>query len=94
MAPATAPSNLRKITITVGKDSSPTRVEKVPLGADVQIAMTNPTQTDEFHLHGYDLKQEAPAGQAAVFSFVADIKGRFELESHHAKGVLLTIEVS
>lgn len=94
VAPATNPPKLRKISLTVGTDSSPTRVEKVPLGFDVTLSMINPTQDDEFHLHGYDLTQAAGPGEAAVFSFVADIAGRFDLESHRAKGVLLVIEVS
>ena len=94
VAPATSPPKLRKISLTVGADSSPTRVEKVPLGFDVTLSMINPKEDDEFHLHGYDLTQAAGPGEAAVFSFVADIAGRFDLESHHAKGVLLVIEVS
>lgn len=96
-AAATAPplpTNIVNISVTVGKDSSPTREEKVKLSATVQIALLNPTANDEFHLHGYDIEQAQKAGEQGLLSFVADKAGRFELESHVTNAPLLILVVA
>ena len=83
------------LSVTVGVDDDPDRIERVPLGATVTITVTNPASDDEFHLHGFDLGdgQVIPAGQPASFTFVADQVGSFELESHETGDVLLVLEV-
>jgi len=83
------------LNVTVGLDSDPTRIERVPLGSTVTLTVTNPTAEDEFHLHGFDLgdDQVMPAGQSASFTFVANQIGAFELESHTTEDVLLILEV-
>jgi hypothetical protein len=94
---ATAPpvaTNIVNISVTVGKDSSPTREEKVKLNATVQIALLNPSANDEFHLHGYDIEQAQKAGEQGLLSFVADKAGRFELESHVTNAPLLILVVA
>lgn len=94
---ATAPpvaTNIVNISVTVGKDSSPTRAEKVKLNATVQIALLNPTANDEFHLHGYDIEQAQKAGEQGLLSFVADKAGRFELESHVTNAPLVILVVA
>jgi hypothetical protein len=94
---ATAPplaNNIVNILVTVGKDNSPTREEKVKLNATVQISLLNPTANDEFHLHGYDIEQAQKAGEQGLLSFVADKAGRFELESHVTNAPLLILVVA
>jgi hypothetical protein len=94
---ATAPpvaTKIVNISVTVGKDSSPTREEKVKLNATVQIALLNPTANDEFHLHGYDIEQAQKAGEQGLLSFVADKAGRFELESHVTNAPLVILVVT
>ncbi len=83
------------ISVTVGVDAGPDRVDTVPVGSLVTITIVNPASADEFHLHGYDLGdgQEIPAGQPATFTFTADTPGRFELESHETHDVILVLEV-
>jgi hypothetical protein len=83
------------VSVTVGIDSSPTRIERVPLGSTVALSLTNPNDDDEFHLHGYDIGdgQVMPAGQTATFTFIADQAGSFEVESHETDAVLLVLEV-
>ncbi len=83
------------LSVTVGIDSNPERIERVPLGATVTITITNPADEDEFHLHGFDLGDGriVPAGQPASFTFVADQIGSFELESHETGDVLMVLEV-
>ena len=39
---------------------------------------------DEFHLHGYDLTEDAAPGKPARFRVKADLEGIFEVESHVA----------
>jgi hypothetical protein len=93
--PETAPPGPKVISITVGVDSGPDRVDRVAVGDVVTLVVTNPTVDDEFHLHGYDLGdgQEVPAGQTASFTFTASQAGEFELESHETDGVLLLLVV-
>ena len=87
------PPGLRQITVTIGVDSGPKRIEKVNLGAQIQLTIVSPNDSDEFHLHGYDLLQPVGKGESAVFSFNADLPGTFELEGHNAKGILMLLEV-
>jgi hypothetical protein len=83
------------IEVTVGADSGPERVEVVPVGATVSISITNPTSDDEFHIHGYELGDgvSVPAGQAQTFTFVADVVGQFDVESHETGDILMVLSV-
>jgi hypothetical protein len=87
-----AAENVKEITLKVGLDSSPDRVETVRVGQEVIITMQS-DQDEEYHLHGYDLTQRAAAGVEAIFSFTADQPGRFELESHVTHDVLLVLDI-
>ena len=83
------------ITVTVGLDSGPERIENVPLGQEVELRITNPEDDDEFHVHGYDLGgDETAAGEEKVFAFTATEAGDFEVESHATGEVLVVIRVS
>jgi hypothetical protein len=83
------------VTVTVGTDSSPTRVDHVPLGAKVTLELTDPNAKQQYHLHGYDLESaEVPAGTTAKISFTADQAGTFEVESHETEAVLVQLEIS
>lgn len=84
-----------RISVTVGIDSSPDRVEEVALGQEVALTLVNPDADDEFHLHGYDLGGgETTKGEAKTFSFTATEAGEFELESHVTGDVLVVVKVS
>ncbi|MEY4081251.1 MAG: hypothetical protein RL430_1681 [Actinomycetota bacterium] len=97
VAPAdTTASKLAAVTIsvTVGTDSSADRIEKVALGAQVTLSLTNPDADDEFHLHGYDMTTgETKKGETSTITFVADKAGEFEVESHVSEQVYVTIVV-
>jgi hypothetical protein len=98
-ASPTNPSNSKmaaptEISVVVGIDSSPDRIEEVTLGANVQVTLSNPNADDEFHLHGYDLSPgETKMGEASIISFTADKAGDFEIESHITEDVLVIIRV-
>lgn len=82
------------ISVVVGEDTGPDRVETVAVGATVKVTLTNPDSTDDFHLHGYDLSTgDVAAGEEVVISFTADRAGSFELESHETGDVLVVLEV-
>jgi len=84
-----------EISVTVGEDSDPDRIEIVDLGSSVAITLLNPTATDEYHLHGYDIATPTMnAGESATISFTASEAGTFELESHVTGDVLVVLEIS
>lgn len=83
-----------EISVTVGVDSSPDRTVEVPLGAEVNVRLSNPDADDNFHLHGYDLSPgDTPKGETAVITFTADKTGDFEIESHVTDKVLINISI-
>ena len=84
-----------RISVTVGVDSGPDRIEEVSVGDSVELTMLNPDEDDEFHVHGFDLGgDETPAGDEKVFAFTASEAGDFEVESHATGDVLVVIRVS
>ena len=82
-----------QIDVVVGVDSGADRVERVSVGSDITVNITNPNAADEFHVHGIDLEQKVDAGVTATFNFVADTPGTYEIESHETEEVLVVIEV-
>ncbi len=83
-----------QIDVVVGRDSSPDRIERVTVGADITLNITNPNAADEFHVHGIDIEQVATAGQMATLNFTIDQPGTYEVESHITEDVLVTIEAT
>ena len=84
-----------RISVTVGVDSGPDRVEEVSVGESVELTIVNPDDDDEFHVHGFDLGgEETPAGEEKAFAFTATEAGDFEVESHVSGEVLVVIRVS
>jgi len=94
-APSTTTDGIVRISVTVGVDSGPDRIEEVSVGDSVELTMLNPDEDDEFHVHGFDLGgDETPAGDEKVFAFTASEAGDFEVESHATGDVLVVIRVS
>ena len=93
--PTTMVDDTVRISVTVGVDSGPDRIEEVSVGDSVELTMVNPDEDDEFHVHGFDLGgDETPAGEEKVFVFTATESGDFEVESHATGDVLVVIRVS
>lgn len=83
-----------QIDLEVGKTTGSTVLHTTTVGSTVRISITNPSDDDEYHLHGYDLSSgEVPAGETATIEFIADVAGSFELESHHSGELLMTLVV-
>jgi|GEM_PF-4513814 hypothetical protein len=106
-APTTAPAtsvdvptddNFVEITVSLGVDDAVTlggRVEPVQLGADVSLRLYDDAQSQEYHVHGFDLTQEVPAGVEAVFEFTADQPGAFDVTIHNADhDVIVVLDVA
>ena len=85
-----------EISVTVGKDSAADRIENIALGSKVKLTIVDPSADEEYHVHGYELGdgKEVPKGEPAVFEFVADKAGDFEVESHTTETVLVILHVS
>lgn len=82
------------ISVIIGENSAPDRIETVALGTSVQVEFVNPDTHDEFHLHGYDLSTGTiEAGETATISFTADKSGTFEIESHETDAVVVVLEI-
>jgi hypothetical protein len=83
-----------EISVEVGVDSGPDRIETVALGSLVRITVVNEEDDDEVHLHGYVLGgYEVEAGEPTVFEFEASTAGEFEVESHVTGEVLMILVV-
>lgn len=65
----------------------------VPVGETVTLRITSDI-ADEVHIHGYDLFVDLEAGVTAEVSFVADIPGVVEIETHNSQLVIATLEAS
>jgi plastocyanin len=50
-------------------------------------------QSDEVHVHGYDLEKPVAPGAPARFSFTADADGIFEVELHGSDAQIASLEV-
>jgi len=83
------------ISVSVGVDDSPARVENAPLGASVTIDVVDLQEADEYHPQGYELgagEVNGP-GQTYTFNFTANVAGDFVLESLTTGAILLTLHV-
>ncbi len=77
------------ISILVDADAAGVQEVSVALGTPMTIRIRS-TQSDEFHLHGYDLEL---TGTDVTFNFVADRLGEFELENHDSGQLVLLLAV-
>jgi glucose/arabinose dehydrogenase len=91
--PGTVAEGPVQIDVVVGTDSGPDRVEKVRVGSDITLNITNPNAADEYHVHVIDLEQKADAGVMSTMNFTVDQPGTYEVESHVTEDILLVIEV-
>ena len=81
-----------EITVKDGKVSPATRRVEVSQGTAVRLLVTSDV-ADELHVHGYDIRQDLPAGQQATLDFTADLTGVFEVESEQSHLQLVQLEV-
>lgn len=82
-----------EVSVAVGVDSDPERVERVAFGTEVRLTITNGPDPAEYHVHGIDLEVAAEADQTVTLTFVANVDGPYEVEDHETGAVILVIEV-
>jgi hypothetical protein len=92
--PEVTPDDAQVVGITVagGEVSGVEPRTVVRVGTTVRLTITSDV-VDEVHVHGYELSQPVPAGQAMTLEFVADRPGVFEVELHDAGTVLTRLQV-
>lgn len=96
-SPSPSPSETVQLIEVEIKDGKvfpdPSRRVQVERGQTVRIILTS-DQTDELHVHGYDLHRPVAAGGSVTVEFVADQSGQFEVEVHElARPLLFTLQV-
>lgn len=91
---STVPENPHTFEIVIeGTEVSGGGRITVPLGETVTLRFTSDV-ADEVHIHGYDLVVDLVAGGTVEESFVADIPGVVEIETHHGGLLLANLEAS
>ena len=81
-----------EVAVKDGKVSPSTRRVEVSQGTAVRLLVTSDV-ADELHVHGYDFRQDLPAGQQATLDFTADETGLFEVETEQSHLQLVQLEV-
>ena len=83
-APSAPPPAADEIVLKGGKPEGGVQRIEAKKGDTVRLLVSS-DETDEIHLHGYDIERIAAPGKPARFRFKADVEGVFEIESHTAE---------
>lgn len=62
-------------------------------GQTVRLVGSSDTE-DSLHVHGYDKTLELHPGQTTTMSFVADVSGSFEIETHESEKLVAQLVVT
>jgi len=81
-----------ELTVNKGKIVSGEKILKGTEGDRITLRVTA-DESDELHLHGYDLATELTANVPGEISFIADKTGRFSIELHHNEAEIGAIEI-
>ena len=68
-----------RIDVVGGRPEGGIRRASVRRGREVVLRVSSDV-ADHIHLHGYDLTADVAPGAPAELAFVADVRGRFEVE--------------
>jgi hypothetical protein len=92
-APA-APSQpaATRVRVRGGQPVGGVRTIEVEKGDTIRFIVSS-DQSDEVHVHGYDLERPVGPSAPARFSFRADIDGIFEVELHDSGAQIASLEV-
>lgn len=81
------------VQVSGGRVRPGLQTTKVKAGQKVTITATSDV-ADSIHVHGYDKTLDLPPGEAASVSFVADVKGVFEVETHETELLVAKLAVT
>jgi hypothetical protein len=92
-APAAPPQPAAtRITVRGGEPVGGAKTIEVERGDRIRFTVSS-DQSDEVHVHGYDLERPVAPGAPARFSFTADADGIFEVELHGSGARIASLEV-
>jgi hypothetical protein len=92
-APAAAPRPAATpIAVRGGQPVGGVATIEVEKGDTLRFTVSS-DQSDEVHVHGYDLERPVGPGAPARFSFTADADGIFEVELHGSGAQIASLEV-
>ena len=94
---ATAPAAPAQPTATLirvrgGAPAGGVRTIEVTRGDKIRFTVSS-DQSDEVHVHGYDIERPVGPDAPARFSFTADADGIFEVELHGSGAQIASLEV-
>lgn len=94
-AAAPSPSDAVEVAITVrdGRVQGSVQTAKIRAGQTVKVSATLDT-ADSIHVHGYDKTIELTPNQTGSTTFVADVKGVFDIETHESELLVARLNVS
>ena len=82
-APSAPPPPPPEIVVRGYEPKGGVRKVEVKRGDTIRFTVDSDV-ADEFHLHGYDIYEDATPGEPAQFRVKAKLEGIFEVESHEA----------
>jgi FtsP/CotA-like multicopper oxidase with cupredoxin domain len=92
-APAAPPRPAAtRIRVRAGAPVGGVKTIDVEKGDRIRFIVSS-DQSDEVHVHGYDLERPVAPGAPARFSFTADADGIFEVELHGSGAQIASLEV-
>jgi hypothetical protein len=92
-APAAAPEPAATlIRVRAGAPVGGVKNIEVEKGDRIRFTVSS-DQSDEVHVHGYDLEKPVAPEAPARFSFTADADGIFEVELHGSDAQIASLEV-
>jgi hypothetical protein len=92
-APAAPPRPAAtQIRVRGGEPVGGVKTIEVEKGDRIRFSVSS-DQSDEVHVHGYDLERPVGPDAPARFSFTADADGIFEVELHGSGAEIATLEV-
>jgi hypothetical protein len=81
-----------RLVVPRGPPVGGVRTIEVQKGDTIRFTVSS-DQSDEVHVHGYDLERPVGPGAPARFSFTADADGIFEVELHGSGAQIASLEV-
>ena len=81
------------VTVANGKVNPSGATVKVKAGQTVLVTGVSDA-AEELHIHGYDKGLELTPGKPAQLTFVANMKGTFEIETHETSKLVAKLVVS
>jgi hypothetical protein len=92
-APAATPEPAAtRIRVRDGQPVGGVQTIEVEKGDRIRFTVSS-DQSDEVHVHGYDLERPVGPDAPARFSFTADADGIFEVELHGGGAQIASLEV-